>query len=68
MAVVGCRSGPFAISPRPRTHRAVADVLLGDPSVRASIDRGDSLDEVVAAWEAELGAFRERRKAFLIYE
>ncbi|WP_327427541.1 MULTISPECIES: exo-beta-N-acetylmuramidase NamZ family protein [unclassified Streptomyces] len=43
------------------------DKLTGSTSVRTMIDAGASADEVVAAWQEELAAFRRVRKEYLIY-
>ncbi|MFD4528026.1 exo-beta-N-acetylmuramidase NamZ domain-containing protein [Streptomyces sp. NPDC058470] len=43
------------------------DKLTGSTSVRTMIDAGASADEVVAAWQDELAAFRRVRKEYLVY-
>lgn len=43
------------------------DKLTGSTKVRALIDAGAATDEVVAAWEAELAAFRAVRRRYLVY-
>ena len=55
-----------AIAPAVWDERGV-DVLLGGPAARASLDRGASLDEITAAWDADVEVFRARRAPFLLY-
>ncbi|MEV6014013.1 MULTISPECIES: DUF1343 domain-containing protein [unclassified Streptomyces] len=43
------------------------DKLTGSALVRTMIDAGAGTDEVVAAWQDELDAFRRVRKHYLIY-
>jgi uncharacterized protein YbbC (DUF1343 family) len=43
------------------------DKLTGSATVRTLIDAGAGTDDVVAAWEADLAAFREVRRAYLLY-
>ncbi|GAA1363201.1 DUF1343 domain-containing protein [Streptomyces beijiangensis] len=43
------------------------DKLTGSTQVRTMIDAGASTDEVVAAWQGELAAFRAVRKRYLAY-
>ncbi|WP_326724158.1 DUF1343 domain-containing protein [Streptomyces sp. NBC_00243] len=43
------------------------DKLTGSTSVRTMIDAGATADEVVAAWQDELAAFRSVRKEYLVY-
>jgi uncharacterized protein YbbC (DUF1343 family) len=43
------------------------DKLTGSTSVRTMIDAGATSDEVVAAWQDELSAFRRVRKEYLVY-
>ncbi|MER7981211.1 DUF1343 domain-containing protein [Streptomyces sp. NPDC095817] len=43
------------------------DKLTGSTQVRTMIDAGAGTDEVVAAWQDELGAFRRTRKEYLLY-
>ncbi|MFG3147660.1 exo-beta-N-acetylmuramidase NamZ domain-containing protein [Streptomyces sp. NPDC048243] len=43
------------------------DKLTGSTQVRTMIDAGAGTDEVVAAWQDELGAFRGTRKEYLLY-
>ncbi|WP_329114931.1 exo-beta-N-acetylmuramidase NamZ family protein [Streptomyces sp. NBC_01465] len=43
------------------------DKLTGSTQVRTLIDAGASTDEVVAAWQGELAAFRAVRKRYLAY-
>lgn len=43
------------------------DKLTGSTSVRTMIDAGATADEVVAAWQDELAAFRRVRKEYLVY-
>ena len=44
------------------------DMLLGGSAARAGIDRGQSLDEVVASWDEGITDFRTRRASVLLYE
>ncbi|MFF3463429.1 exo-beta-N-acetylmuramidase NamZ domain-containing protein [Streptomyces sp. NPDC002619] len=44
------------------------DKLTGSTSVRTMIDAGAGTDEVVAAWQDELAAFRRIRKEYLLYK
>jgi uncharacterized protein YbbC (DUF1343 family) len=43
------------------------DRLTGSALVRTMIDAGADADDVVAAWEAELAAFRAIRERYLMY-
>ncbi|MCX4975786.1 DUF1343 domain-containing protein [Streptomyces sp. NBC_00620] len=43
------------------------DKLTGSTSVRTMIDAGATPDEVVAAWQDELAAFRSVREEYLVY-
>ncbi|TPQ16629.1 exo-beta-N-acetylmuramidase NamZ family protein [Streptomyces sporangiiformans] len=43
------------------------DKLTGSTQVRTMIDAGASADEVVAAWQGELAAFRRVRREYLLY-
>ncbi|MGW1023297.1 exo-beta-N-acetylmuramidase NamZ family protein [Streptomyces sp. NPDC002577] len=43
------------------------DKLTGSTQVRSMIDAGASADEVVAAWQGELEAFRRVREEYLLY-
>ncbi|MFI6935091.1 exo-beta-N-acetylmuramidase NamZ domain-containing protein [Streptomyces sp. NPDC050287] len=43
------------------------DKLTGSTLVRTMIDAGADTDEVVAAWERELAAFRRVREEYLVY-
>ncbi|MBD0419649.1 DUF1343 domain-containing protein [Streptomyces sp. TRM S81-3] len=44
------------------------DKLTGSTQVRTMIDAGADTDEVVAAWQQELAAFRRVRRQYLIYK
>lgn len=44
------------------------DKLTGSTQVRTMIDAGASTDEVVAAWQGELAAFRAVRSRYLAYK
>ncbi|MFI1367850.1 exo-beta-N-acetylmuramidase NamZ family protein [Streptomyces griseochromogenes] len=44
------------------------DKLTGSARVRTMIDAGAGTDEVVGAWQEELGAFRSVRKKYLLYK
>ncbi|MFE9769063.1 exo-beta-N-acetylmuramidase NamZ domain-containing protein [Streptomyces sp. NPDC005808] len=43
------------------------DKLTGSTGVRTMIDAGATVDEVVAAWQDELAAFRRVREEYLVY-
>jgi len=43
------------------------ELLMGTSRVRAMIEAGRSADEIKATWAADIAAFRERRKPYLIY-
>ncbi|MFC8917262.1 exo-beta-N-acetylmuramidase NamZ domain-containing protein [Streptomyces sp. NPDC057116] len=43
------------------------DKLTGSAKVRTMIDAGAGTDDVVAAWEADLAAFRAVRREYLLY-
>ncbi|WP_371550816.1 DUF1343 domain-containing protein [Streptomyces sp. NBC_00554] len=43
------------------------DKLTGSTSVRTMVDAGATADEVVAAWQDELAAFRTVREEYLVY-
>jgi uncharacterized protein YbbC (DUF1343 family) len=43
------------------------DKLTGSAQVRMTIDSGATADEVVAAWQGELAAFRRVRGKYLLY-
>jgi uncharacterized protein YbbC (DUF1343 family) len=43
------------------------DVISGGENLRLAIERGDTLKELEESWEAELKAFREVRREFLLY-
>jgi len=43
------------------------DRLAGGPRLRAQLEAGTAAAVIVAVWESELRAFRERRRPFLIY-
>ncbi|MBD0744302.1 exo-beta-N-acetylmuramidase NamZ domain-containing protein [Streptomyces sp. CBMA152] len=43
------------------------DKLTGSATVRTMIDAGADTDEVVAAWQDKLRAFRETREKYLLY-
>ncbi|MEU8793346.1 DUF1343 domain-containing protein [Streptomyces sp. NPDC048643] len=43
------------------------DKLTGSTQVRTMIDAGATTDEVVAAWQEELAAFRGTRREYLLY-
>lgn len=46
---------------------AVIDMLLGSDSPRNDLDAGQSPAAVMAGWNLDVEAFRQRRKPFLIY-
>jgi uncharacterized protein YbbC (DUF1343 family) len=43
------------------------DTLLGHKSTFEALKRGATWQELEKGWQAELGRFRERRRAFLLY-
>jgi uncharacterized protein YbbC (DUF1343 family) len=43
------------------------DVIAGTDRLRASIERGDSLETITAGWEEDLDIFRSARREFLLY-
>jgi uncharacterized protein YbbC (DUF1343 family) len=43
------------------------DVIAGTDKLRASIERGDSLDTIVASWQKGLDEFKKVRARFLLY-
>jgi uncharacterized protein YbbC (DUF1343 family) len=50
-----------------RDKGAALDRLVGTPKLRAALERGDSADAILQADAAAMEAFRERRKAALLY-
>lgn len=48
--------------------RPAIDLLFGSDRERLALDGGRRSREIAAAWEPEETAFRERRKAFLLYQ
>jgi uncharacterized protein YbbC (DUF1343 family) len=49
------------------TDRLAIDLLFGSNRERRALERNTSYDDIVRQWEAEEGAFRIRRKPFLLY-
>jgi uncharacterized protein YbbC (DUF1343 family) len=43
------------------------DVIAGTSALREAIERGDSLESIVASWEAPLREFKLVRERFLCY-
>ena len=43
------------------------DVIAGTGQLRAAIERRDSLESIVASWQAGLEGFRRLREAYLLY-
>ncbi|HXK61096.1 MAG TPA: DUF1343 domain-containing protein [Acidobacteriota bacterium] len=43
------------------------DILFGNGTIRQSIERGDSLEQIEASWQEELKAFAEKRERYLLY-
>lgn len=43
------------------------DVIAGTDSLRAGIERGDSLETIVASWQNGLEGFKKLRSGFLLY-
>jgi uncharacterized protein YbbC (DUF1343 family) len=57
------RSEPYEyVSDRP-----AIDLLTGGPEFRSLVDSSSALDDYLHAQQAPEGAFRERRRAFLLY-
>lgn len=49
------------------TDRPAIDLLTGGPECRQAIESGDGLDGWIAGWPADEAAFREERRAILLY-
>jgi uncharacterized protein YbbC (DUF1343 family) len=49
------------------SDRPAIDLLFGSDRERLALESGASWREIAAAWEPEEAAFRERRKAVLLY-
>jgi uncharacterized protein YbbC (DUF1343 family) len=47
--------------------RPAIDLLTGGPECRQAIESGDGLDDWIAGWQADEAAFREERRAILLY-
>jgi uncharacterized protein YbbC (DUF1343 family) len=47
--------------------RPAIDLLTGGPDCRQAIESGDGLDDWIAGWPADEAAFREERRAILLY-
>ena len=43
------------------------DVIAGTSKLREAIERGDSLEDIQASWEAPLAQFKAVRERFLLY-
>jgi uncharacterized protein YbbC (DUF1343 family) len=43
------------------------DILAGSAQLREQIDRGVTIDEIAASWEADVAAFRRLREQHLLY-
>lgn len=43
------------------------DRAMGTDQVRAALKRGDSPESIVAGWEKELAAYRQKREKYLLY-
>ncbi|HYO90335.1 MAG TPA: hypothetical protein VEQ40_01810, partial [Pyrinomonadaceae bacterium] len=43
------------------------DVIAGTDRLRAAIERGDSLETIVASWQKGLDEFKKLRSRFLLY-
>lgn len=50
------------------TDRLAIDLLFGSDRERHALEAGKDLQAIVAVWEAEEEAFRERREPFLLYQ
>jgi uncharacterized protein YbbC (DUF1343 family) len=48
-------------------ERHFIDLLAGSASLRETIDRGDGIDDLLAAWVADADAFRSGRSDILLY-
>lgn len=58
----------FAWRPPPTPDgRPFIDLLAGTPTVRAALDAGVPVAELVAAWRPDLARFAEERRAALLY-
>jgi len=44
------------------------DILSGSQKLREMIDRGESLENIIALWEKDEEKFKERREKYLFYE
>jgi uncharacterized protein YbbC (DUF1343 family) len=44
------------------------DRLAGGPALREALQRGDSADAIVRAWQPALAAYRERVRPYLLYQ
>jgi uncharacterized protein YbbC (DUF1343 family) len=47
--------------------RPAIDLLTGGPECRQAVESGDGLDDWIAGWQADEAAFREERRAILLY-
>jgi uncharacterized protein YbbC (DUF1343 family) len=50
-----------------RDNGAALDRLVGTRKLREAVERGDSVDAILKADDADIATFRERRKAVLLY-
>jgi len=50
------------------SHPIAIDLLFGSDRERLALEAGQPWRDIAAAWEAEEGAFAERRQPFFIYE
>jgi uncharacterized protein YbbC (DUF1343 family) len=50
------------------TVRLPFDLLTGDDVIRQGLEKGQSVEELEAAWQDDLGQFMEVRREFLFYE
>ncbi|HET8628563.1 MAG TPA: DUF1343 domain-containing protein [Thermomicrobiales bacterium] len=48
--------------------RPFFDLLAGAPAVRAALDTGVPVAEIVASWQPDLARFADERRAYLLYE
>ncbi|HEY4575641.1 MAG TPA: DUF1343 domain-containing protein, partial [Thermoanaerobaculia bacterium] len=49
------------------SDRPAIDLLTGAPDCRQAIESGEGLEDWMAAWKLDEAAFREERRAILLY-
>ena len=50
------------------TVRLPFDLLTGDSAVRVELESGQSVADLEAVWQEDLGRFMEERREFLLYQ